>query len=113
MTIRQATLEDAATLTAHRRSMFRDMGYSDDAALDAMARRFLPWLQDRMRAGEYLAWLAIAVDGRAAGGSGLWLMDWPPHMVGSSQRRGNILNVYTESEFRRQGLARRLTIAAM
>ena len=113
MVIRRATMEDARTLVAHRRGMFRDMGYSDDAALDAMAERFLPWLEARMASGEYLAWLAIAADGRVAAGAGLWLMDWPPHMVGSSARRGNILNVYTEPEFRKQGLARRVTVAAM
>jgi GNAT superfamily N-acetyltransferase len=40
-------------------------------------------------------------------------MDWPPHMLGSSERRGNIVNVYTEPEFRRRGLARRLVEAAL
>jgi len=110
--IRLATLDDAATLTAHRRGMFRDMGYRDDAALNAMAEKFLPWLKARMRAGEYLAWLATAEDGRVAAGAGLWLMDWPPHMIGSG-RRGNILNVYTHPDFRRRGLARRVTEAAM
>jgi ribosomal protein S18 acetylase RimI-like enzyme len=40
-------------------------------------------------------------------------MDWPPHMVGSSVRRGNILNVYTDPRFRRRGLARQLTEAAL
>ena len=87
--------------------MFRDMGYRDDAALDAMAAKFLPWLEAKMKAGEYRAWFADA-DGRTVAGAGLWLMDWPPHMVGSSPRRGNILNVFTEPEFRRRGLARRL-----
>ncbi len=111
--LRQATIEDAAILTAHRRGMFRDMGYRDDVALDAMAAKFLTWVEAKLRSGEYLAWLAIAEDGRVAAGAGLWLMDWPPHMVGSSQRRGNILNVYTEPEFRRLGLARRVTVAAM
>ncbi len=112
MKIRQASIEDAATLTAHRREMFRDMGYTDDAALDSMAVRFLPWVKAKMLAGQYLAWLAIADDGRVAAGAGLWLMDWPPHMVGSGVR-GNILNVYTEHDFRRQGLARKVTVAAM
>jgi len=46
-------------------------------------------------------------------GAGLWLMDWPPHMIGTSSRRGNILNVYTQPAFRKMGLARRLTQAAM
>lgn len=113
MKIRQATLADAAVLTSHRRGMFRDMGYSDQAALDAMARRFLPWLEQKMRVNEYLAWLVITETGEVAAGAGLWLMDWPPHMLGSGPWRGNILNVYTEPEFRKRGLARRLTVAAM
>ncbi len=111
--IRQAQLADVQTLVAHRAAMFRDMGYRDDAALDEMAVRFRPWLERMMRAGEYLAWLAEAEDDRIAAGAGLWLMDWPPHMIGSGDRRGNILNVYTEPEFRKQGLARKLTVAAM
>jgi GNAT superfamily N-acetyltransferase len=93
--------------------MFHDMGYHDDAALDAMSAKFQPWLQSKMESGEYLAWLVIALDGSVAAGAGLWLMDWPPHMIGSSQRRGNILNVYTAPEFRRRGLARCLMHAVM
>jgi ribosomal protein S18 acetylase RimI-like enzyme len=50
----------------------------------------------------------VAPDGSVAAGTGLWLMDWPPHMVGRGARRGNILNVYTEEAFRRRGLAREL-----
>src|ERR1035438_6285479 len=106
--IRPATLEDAPIIAAQRRAMFFDMGYRDDRALDDMAEAFLPWLRHKMEAGEYLAWLAIALDGSVAAGAGLWLMDWPPHMVGPGARRGNILNVYTRPEFRRQGLARPL-----
>lgn len=107
-TIRRAETTDADILVAHRRGMFHDMGYHDDAALDSMSAKFHPWLLARMTAGEYLAWLAIAADGTVAAGAGLWLMDWPPHMVGAGARRGNILNVYTAPEFRRRGLARRL-----
>jgi GNAT superfamily N-acetyltransferase len=106
--IRRASTADLETLVAHRRTMFHDMGYSDHAVLDAMAAKFRIWLRERMDSGDYLAWLATAPDGSVAAGAGLWLMDWPPHMVGKSARRGNILNVYTESRFRRQGLARAL-----
>jgi len=107
-TIRRATTQDADTLVAHRRNMFHDMGYHDAAALESMSTKFRPWLLARMASGEYLAWLAIASDGPVAAGGGLWLMDWPPHMVGAGARRGNILNVYTAPEFRRRGLAREL-----
>jgi GNAT superfamily N-acetyltransferase len=111
--IRPATLEDAAIIAAQRRAMFFDMGYRDDRALDDMAEAFLPWLRNKMKAGEYLAWLAIALDGSVAAGAGLWLMDWPPHMVGPGARRGNLLNVYTRPDCRRHGLARQLTEAAL
>src|SRR5947209_6555917 len=111
--IRPATLADAETIVHHRRAMFSDMGYSDSAALHAMSASFLPWLTTRMAAGDYLAWIACAEDGRVAGGLGLWLMDWPPHMVGAGPRRGNILNVYTEPEFRRRGIARSLMDVAL
>jgi ribosomal protein S18 acetylase RimI-like enzyme len=40
-------------------------------------------------------------------------MDWPPHVVGRSQQRANILNVYTRRDSRRQGHARRLMQAAI
>jgi len=88
--------------------MFLDMGYEDEAVLDSMSRRFREWLMKQMSAGNYLAWLVMAPDGSIAAGTGLWLMDWPPHMIGTSERRGNILNVYTSANFRKRGLARSL-----
>jgi GNAT superfamily N-acetyltransferase len=111
--ITPATIEDAGSIVHHRRAMFADMGHQDAAALDAMSSAFGPWLAARMEAGDYLAWMARAADGKIAGGLGLWLMDWPPHMIGAGARRGNILNVYTEPEFRRLGVARSLMQTAL
>lgn len=113
MTIRPATLADAETITAHRRAMFHEMGHRDDAALNTMAAAFLPWLKQRLGNGEYRAWLALAPDNTITAGLGLWLMDWPPHMIGPGAPRGNILNVYTEPAFRRQGIARQLMQTAL
>ena len=110
--IRRASTDDIDTLVAHRRAMFVDMGYRDEAALHSMAAKCHSWLLTRMNRGEYLAWLATAPDRSIVSGTGLWLMDWPPHMIGSG-RRGNILNVYTAVEFRRRGLAGELMKAAM
>jgi GNAT superfamily N-acetyltransferase len=104
---------DAAVIVAHRRAMFREMGYRDEAALEKMCRAFEPWLVGKMQASEYLAWFAQAADGTIAAGLGLWLMDWPPHMIGPAARRGNILNVYTEPRSRRLGLARQLMDTAL
>jgi ribosomal protein S18 acetylase RimI-like enzyme len=111
--IRSGTLDDVETIIAHRRAMFREMGYADKGALDRMSDAFRPWLVEKMQRGEYLAWFAIDAGGAIASGVGLWLMDWPPHMIGLGPRRGNILNVYTNPENRRMGLARRLMDAAL
>jgi len=113
VTLRLATRVEGETIVAHRRAMFFEMGYRDESALDAMMASFRPWLRQKMDTGEYLAWLAVEPDGRIAAGLGLWLMDWPPHMIGPGARRGNILNVYTEPPRRRQGIARRLMEAAL
>jgi GNAT superfamily N-acetyltransferase len=111
--IRPGTINDAETIAAHRRAMFFEMGHRDKQALDAMTAAFLPWLRPRLTNAEYLTWLAAAPDGSIVAGLGLWLMDWPPHMIGPGARRGNILNVYTEQAFRRQGIARRLMETAL
>jgi GNAT superfamily N-acetyltransferase len=115
MTTRPATLGDADldAIIHQRRAMFRDMGYRDEQALEAMSAAFRPWLRQKMKAGRYLGWFALAPDDSIAAGLGVWLMDWPPHMVGNGPWRGNIVNVYTEPPWRRRGLARRLMQMAL
>ena len=111
--IRLATLDDAGIIAGHRHRMFLDIGDHDRQKLEAMTKAFKPWLESRMSSGEYLGWLAMASDGSVAAGLGLWLMDWPPHVLGGSSPRGNIVNVYTEAEHRKRGLARLLMNAAL
>ena len=112
-TVRPGTLADTHALAAHRRAMFSDMGHQDAAALDAMTAAFLLWVRQKMTLEEYVAWLAVSPEGSIVSGLGLWLMDWPPHMVAAGRRRGNILNVYTEPGHRRQGMARALMQIAL
>ena len=111
--IRSGTLADAETVVAHRRAMFFEMGYRDEQALEKMCDEFRPWLARKMRDEQYLAWFAVESDGAIAAGLGLWLMDWPPHLVGRGPWRANILNVYTRPQNRRLGLARRLMETAL
>jgi GNAT superfamily N-acetyltransferase len=110
--IEPAGLDALEIIVAHRRGMFTDMGYRDAAAIEEMCAAFRPWLEEKMRAREYLAWVASTGD-RVAAGLGLWLMDWPPHLIGPGSRRGNILNVYTHPDFRKKGLARALMETAL
>jgi GNAT superfamily N-acetyltransferase len=93
--------------------MFLDMGKYDPQKLQAMTHAYRPWLESKMAAGGYWGWLAMAVDGSVAAGLGLWLMDWPPHVIGTGLRRGNVINVYTEAPHRRRGPARLLLNTAL
>jgi ribosomal protein S18 acetylase RimI-like enzyme len=111
--IRPGTLADIDTIVHQRRAMFFDAGFHDEQELDAMSAASRPWLQSKMQDKQYLAWFAVDADGAIAAGLGLWLMDWPPHMIGPGPWRGNILNVYTRPDCRRMGLARRLMDTAL
>jgi ribosomal protein S18 acetylase RimI-like enzyme len=111
-TIRQATIEDAELITQQRRGMFLDLGFADDDTMKRKIAEFLPWVQGKMAASEYLAWLAMA-DDQPVAGLGLWLIEWPPHLYGLARQRGYILNVYTHPDHRRKGLARELTRIAV
>ena len=104
----EAAKTDAETICHHRRAMFRDMGHPDDAVMDAMVTAFRPWVEQRLESSEYRAWFAYNADGEIIAGAGIWLMDWPPHMIAPGHARANIINVYTEPAYRRRGLARQL-----
>jgi GNAT superfamily N-acetyltransferase len=108
-----ARIDDAAKITQQRRAMFHHMRGAQASALDEMEARFLPWVTAKLKAGEYLGWFAVAEDGTIAAGAGLWLMEWPPHMLGRADRRGYLLNVYTGVGFRRRGLAKVLVEVAV
>jgi ribosomal protein S18 acetylase RimI-like enzyme len=119
--IRAATLADLEIICHHRRRMFEDMGRGDAESLARMIAAFALWVQPKLESGEYLAWLSESADGAVVAGAGLWLMDWPPHLLGAHaggtpggrQPRGNVLNVYTEPAFRGRGLARSLMLRLM
>ncbi len=111
--IRQATLTDMDIIVAHRHKMYEDMGANDEAIHDAFEVHFLPWLRERLENGRYRAWFAETADGQVVAGAGLWLQDWPPGYSDQSAFRGYIFNVYTERDYRRKGLARRVVQAAL
>lgn len=106
--IRRATVEDVSIITCHRRAMFADMGEHDNAKLDAMSVSFRNWVIERLTTGEYLGWFVVNEQGSIIAGAGLWLLAWAPTPSDQSAQRGYIFNVYTQPEYRRHGLARRL-----
>lgn len=105
--IRLATLADLDTLVEHRRSMWRDMGATDEVLLEDMSARFRPWLRVRMDSGDYRTWL-VELDGEVVAGAAAWERERHPPVNGRHPRYVYVLNVYTSPEHRRRGLARSL-----
>lgn len=90
--------------------MFEGMGYVNRAQLELTDAKFVDWVSDRLERGEYLGWLAVDERDHVVAGAGLWIMEWPPHAIDQSTRRGNILNVYADPEYHEEALMRRLII---
>ena len=96
--------------------MIREIRACDENALEEMSNAFRGWLSTRLEGGEYLSWVATAPDGFIAAGAGLWLLDWPPHILPSGipgDRRAYLLNVFTEPTHRTRGLSRKLVQTAL
>jgi GNAT superfamily N-acetyltransferase len=107
ITIREATPDDIPELLRHRKGMYRDMGYTDLAALSQMVSTSCVYLQQSMSARSFHAWLALT-DSRIAGGGGIIVNPWLSHPYDLECRQACILNVYVYPELRRRGIARLL-----
>ena len=106
--IRSATPQDLEILLHHRRRMFEDMGFNDPAALDTMLSISTPLLKRGLMDGTYRGWLAEAAGAGIVAGGGVIILKFQPHPVDPVPRRAWVVNMFTEPEHRRHGLARRL-----
>jgi GNAT superfamily N-acetyltransferase len=113
ITIREAAPSELAVILHHRRSMFRDMGEGTVEELDRMVKVTSPWLARALADGLYRHWLALDGSGRVAGGGGVLLGPWPANPKDPCKQRAVILNVYTEPEFRRRGIARQIMLTIL
>ncbi|HTW59171.1 MAG TPA: GNAT family N-acetyltransferase [Terriglobales bacterium] len=107
ITIRPATPADIAAIVRQRRKIYEDMSYKESEALDAMESLSASYLTKALAEGSFHAWLAF--DGeRAIAGAAVIITSWPAHPYDLECRRATILNVYTDPEYRRRGIARQL-----
>lgn len=107
--IRTAGLADMSHILRHRRSMFEEMGLAPAAALDQMEHVSETYLRTALADGSYLGWLGEAEHGRVVAGGGLVIAAWPGFPREAKPRRAWILNIYTDPDFRRRGIAKRIT----
>jgi GNAT superfamily N-acetyltransferase len=118
-TIRPANAGDAAVIARHRVAMFRDMGHVPN---DELASRLLKestaalaaFLDDR----SYVGYLALDSNQQVIAGAGAHVRPQLPRISGSGTSIVTspvpiLVNVYTEPQWRRRGIARALVVALM
>ncbi len=107
MDIRAIATDDVDLICRHREEMFRDAGGRYDV-LRLMTEQFREWLRPRLVDGSYFGYM-MSDGGAPVAGIGLMLIDWPPHPAHPLQdKRGYVLNVFVEPDYRNRGLAREL-----
>jgi len=120
--VRRATPADIPALARHRCEMFRDMGKLPDELHEPLKAHAARYLEAAMPRGDYVAWVAADArdDSRVIGGAGVQLRPIMPRPVPVAGRlqlvngpEGIVLNVYTEPDWRRLGVAESLMRALL
>jgi len=106
--VRPATRADLPLVLRHRQRMFEEMGYRDPAALETMLAISDGLIARGLEDGTYLGWLAETPAGRAVAGGGIIILTFQPHPMDPRPQRAWVVNMFTEPEYQRRGLARRL-----
>ncbi len=118
-TIRRATISDAAVIADHRVRMFRDMGQVPSETLAAtLLTESTPALAAWLRDGSYIHWLAVDRRDQVIAGAGAQIKEQLPRISQDGTRIVTgplplVVNVYTESDWRGQGVARALMVVVM
>jgi RimJ/RimL family protein N-acetyltransferase len=112
--IRRATIADAPVIACHRARMFQDMGEISPTMFADFVTASREWTERALASGEYLGWFAFpkSQPGLIVAGAGVQLRQAPPHPcrpakdgVFAKGRHAIVLNVFTEPEWRKRGVA--------
>ena len=113
--IRFATIADLELISWHRARMFQDMGELPPKLFESFRAQSRDSLRQMFERENYFGWLATLEKEpkQIVAGAGVQLREVPPHpQINAngkidiiSGRQAIIQNVYTESEWRRRGLA--------
>ena len=91
--------------------MFQDMGRVSGDAFEILRAKARTRLEEWLTSGDYVGWLATPADQSelVVGGAGVQLQRILPRPVDDvtigEGRQGTIVNVFTEPEWRRRGIA--------
>lgn len=104
LTCRRLTAEDVPAFAAMRIAQLKEEGAESD--LDLMPA-LLEYYRKHLTDGTFVSWLAV--DGeRIIGTSGMSFVEKPPYYSNPTGKIGLLSSMYTDPDYRRQGIARKL-----
>lgn len=106
ITFREATVADIAALARLRWQMERERK-GGDLSLKDYTHAYVAATKAEMERGAHQAWIAEAGGEAVACVLLVWWM-MPPNFENLARKRGFVSSVYTQPDYRRQGIARRL-----
>lgn len=101
---RKATAADISKLTELRQKQLTD---EETAAPFDISKELSEYFSTAIRDNSFVAWVAV-LDEKIISTCGIVFGRKPPYYQNTSGLLGEICNVFTEKNFRRQGLAKRL-----
>lgn len=113
VTIRQATVADIPDLVRLRRVMFESMQVATPAKLDTAESAWVDYFAEAIPAETFYGWLAVTPEDKVVSVCGVVIDQHPPAPGNLSGLIGYVMNVVTIPGYRRRGLARRVTQAAL
>ncbi|MBQ9277168.1 MAG: GNAT family N-acetyltransferase [Lachnospiraceae bacterium] len=101
---RKLTYEDIDTFIEMRINQLREEGASEDFDLRPA---LYDYYKRHMADGTFVSWLAVDGD-KIVGTSGMSFVEKPPYFGCTSGRIGLLSSMYTDNNYRRQGIAKML-----
>src|SRR5215472_13064336 len=102
--VRKATLKDLPVLVAHRRAMWKSIGFRQKRKLDEADRTYSKWATSQIRNHALTAWIAED-KGKIIGGGCVWLQPIQPMPGYDRMLQPYLLSMYTEPSSRGRGVA--------
>jgi GNAT superfamily N-acetyltransferase len=102
--VRRAGVNDIEEIVKLRVAFLREVQPDVSVPDDIIYEQTRQYVVDKLPTDEYLVWLAEE-DNHIVGISSLVFYHRPPTLLNSSSLYAHILNVYTHTEYRRQGIA--------
>jgi GNAT superfamily N-acetyltransferase len=114
MRLRKAAPADLDIVLHHRAAMFRDMGQGNEPGFERAQALSRTFFEKAFASGTYHGWFfEDPSTGEVVAGAGVVLIEFHAGPTTAAPYRPWVVNVYTEREWRRRGLARRLMDVAI